>query len=165
MNRLPAMASKSSGCRLLCGFIFFVVGFHLMQSISLLSNPALSPVRLVDARERPVPCRSTLVPVGKASPCRAKPEVCSPGAMPSISPFRLHNHLTGRPGSGCRPLYASSCRRWALSEACESTADAHAGRNTHRSLLLHVTGLLLMPFRLCAGRPCPAPRPASWGWL
>lgn len=131
-------------------------------------NPALEPRPCCSFGECLREARSLpLVRVirGKASPFSAKPEACSFGAMPSINPSRLHNHFTGRPGSGCRPLSASSFRRWVLSEACGSTADTHAGRNSHRSLLLPVSGLILMPFRLCAGRLCPAPRPTTWGWL
>ena len=35
---------------------------------------------------------------GKASPDLARPQVCSFGAMSSISPSRVHNQFAGRPG-------------------------------------------------------------------
>ena len=87
-------------------------------------------------------------------------EPCRRSTHPTCTTISL-----GGRGLAVSLLSASSFRRWVLSEACGSTADTHAGRNSHRSLLLPVAGLFLMPFRLCAGRLCPAPRPTPWGWL
>ena len=81
------------------------------------------------------------------------------GAMPSVSRWTERNPLTGRPGSGCWPLYALLMSDAEQTMAPNPSATWSSVGRSYSEPTPAAVPLLPMPFGVCSG--CPRYRLAS----